>query len=132
VEQEKKAKQPFKPQNPKPFTRNQPFNKGSSNPIPNPQNPFPSYPQRTPAPQKFQTPQNKPNPNPMSNRRCFKCQGLGHIALDCPNRKVVTLAEWSAVKEEFEEEEKENECEDELEETQEEVVEEADEGELLV
>ena len=68
----------------------------------------------------------------MSNRRCFKCQGLGHIASDCPNRKVITLAEWATVKEEFEEEEKEDDFEDELEETQEEVVEEIDEVEMLV
>jgi len=66
----------------------------------------------------------------MSNRRCFKCQGLGHIASDCPNHKVITLAKCSAVKEEFEEEEKEDDFEDELEETQEEVVEEADEREM--
>ena len=25
--------------------------------------------------------------------RCFKCQGLGHIAFDCPNRKMVSLVE---------------------------------------
>ena len=68
----------------------------------------------------------------MSNRRCFKCQGLRHIASNCPNRKVISLAEWSAEKEEFEEEEKEDDYENKLEETQEEVVEEADVGELLV
>ena len=68
----------------------------------------------------------------MSNRRCFKCQGLGLIASDCPNRKVITLSEWSALKELFEEEENEVEREPELEETQEEVMEEADKGELLV
>jgi len=45
----------------------------------------------------------------MSNRRCFKCQGPGYVASDCPNCKVITLAEWSAVKEEFEEEDKEDE-----------------------
>ena len=28
-----------------------------------------------------------------TNRRCFKCQGFGHIASDCPNRKMVTLVE---------------------------------------
>ncbi|KAF7112533.1 hypothetical protein RHSIM_RhsimUnG0220300 [Rhododendron simsii] len=28
-----------------------------------------------------------------SSRRCFKCQGFGHIAADCPNRKVVSLVE---------------------------------------
>jgi len=80
--------------------------KGSSNPTPKPQNPFPTFPQRTPAPKKNQAPQNKPHPNPMSNHRCFKCQGLGHIASECPNRKVIALAEWAAVKEDFEEEEK--------------------------
>ena len=36
VEQEKKAKQPFKPQNTRPLTQNQPFNKGSSIPTPKP------------------------------------------------------------------------------------------------
>ena len=56
VEQQKKAKQSQKPQNTRPFTQNQPFNKGSSNLIPKPQNPFPSFPQRTPAPQRTQTP----------------------------------------------------------------------------
>ena len=48
------------------------------------------------------------------SRRCFKCQGLGHMAYECPNRRVVALVE----KEEAEEEdvEKEVECdhEDEL------------------
>jgi len=53
----------------------------------------------------------------MSNRSFFKCQGLGHIASECPNRKVITLAEWAAVKEDFEEEGKACESEPELEET---------------
>jgi len=43
----------------------------------------------------------------MSARRCFKCQGLGHIALDFPNRKVITLVEWDSVSEDEEEEENE-------------------------
>jgi len=67
----------------------------------------------------------------MSNRRCFKCQGLGHIASDYPNREVITLAEWTPVKEEFKEEEKVDDFQDDFTETQEEVVEEADERELL-
>jgi len=95
---------------------------GNSNPISKPQNLPPFFLERTPAPQKIQTPQHRPNPNHISNRRCFKCQGLGHIALDCPNYKVITLAEWLPVKEVFEEEEKEDDYEDEVEETQEEVV----------
>jgi len=78
--------------NTKSFIRNQPFNKGSSYPPPKPQIPFPSNPQRTSAPQKAPTTPFRPNPNPMSNIRCFKCQGLGHIASECPNRKVITLA----------------------------------------
>jgi hypothetical protein len=34
-----------------------------------------------------------------TNRRCFKCQGFGHIASDCPNRKMVTLVEEDMVME---------------------------------
>nr|GEZ15616.1 Gag-Pol polyprotein, putative [Tanacetum cinerariifolium] len=29
-----------------------------------------------------------------SPRRCFRCQGLGHIASECPNKKMITLAEF--------------------------------------
>jgi len=93
VEQQKKAKHPFKPQNSKPYTRNIPFNKGSSTPPHKPTNPFPSNPQRTLTPKKAQVTPTRPNPNPMSTRRCFKFQGLGHIASYCPNRKVISLAE---------------------------------------
>ena len=132
VEQQKKARPTFKPSNPRPPNRNQTFNKGSFQPPPKPQNPFPLNPQKTIAPQKAPAPPFHPNPNPMANRRWFKCQGLGHIASECPNRKVITLAEWTTVKEDFEEEEHENESEPESEEAHEGVIEEADEGELLV
>jgi len=67
----------------------------------------------------------------MNPRRCFKCQGLGHIAADCPNCRVITLAEWDAVEEEVAEEEKEESVEA-TEEEEEEVIAEADEGEMLV
>ena len=117
VEQQKKSRQPPEPQNPKPFTWNQPFNKGSSNPISKPRNPFSSFPKRILAPQKNQAPQNRPNPNLMSKKRCFTCQGLGHIASDYANHKAITLAEWSAMKEVFKDEEKKKDCEDELKET---------------
>ena len=56
------------------------------------------------------------------------CQGLGHIASECPNQRVVTLAEYQASFEEEMEEEKELY----LNETLEEVEEGPDEGELLV
>ncbi|GJX19894.1 RNA-directed DNA polymerase [Tanacetum coccineum] len=28
-----------------------------------------------------------------NSKRCYKCQGLGHFAADCPNRQIVTLLE---------------------------------------
>ncbi|GKB83406.1 gag-pol polyprotein [Tanacetum coccineum] len=46
------------------------------------------------------TPIQNQNPNLRSNRggvvtskRCFKCQGLGHFAAECPNRQIDTLLE---------------------------------------
>jgi len=52
--------------------------------------------------------------------------------VDCPNLKVITLAEWEVVKEiEIEEEENED-LVDDQEENQEEVEKEADEGEMVV
>ena len=47
----------------------------------------------------------------MSTRGCFKCQWLGHIAADCPKRKVVTLAEWRVMDKQQIEEEMEAESE---------------------
>ncbi|GJR89881.1 putative CCCH-type zinc finger family protein [Tanacetum coccineum] len=32
-------------------------------------------------------------------RKCFKCQGYGHIALECQNRKVITLMEEDIIEE---------------------------------
>ncbi|GKE00049.1 reverse transcriptase domain-containing protein [Tanacetum coccineum] len=28
-----------------------------------------------------------------NSKRCYKCQGLGHFAADCPNRQIVTFLE---------------------------------------
>ncbi|KAI9186492.1 hypothetical protein LWI28_017818 [Acer negundo] len=33
------------------------------------------------------------NSNCSSSIRCFKCQGLGHIASECPNCKIISLVE---------------------------------------
>lgn len=29
-------------------------------------------------------------------RRCFRCQGLGHIASECPNKRVISLADFES------------------------------------
>ena len=77
-------------------------------------------------------PPNKPNPIPMNIKGCSTCQGLGQTSSDCPDKEIITLAEWEAIAEEENEEKNEDESDHELNETQEEVVEEAGEEELLV
>ena len=47
------------------------------------------------------------------SRRCFKRQGVGHMASECPNRRVVALVEEEAEEEDVEEE-VESDHEDEL------------------
>ena len=96
-----------------------------------PRTPNHPFPQNTPAPQKAYPPANRANQGPMNPGWCFKCQGLGHIAAECPNRRVITLAKWEAVKEESAEEEKE-EFDEGLEEEEEEFIAGANEGEMLV
>ena len=59
-----------------------------------------------------------------TTRKCFKCQGYGHIIARCPTRKVATIIENSIE----EEEEEINHEEEEIEE----VTEYADEEEMLV
>jgi len=49
----------------------------------------------------------------MSARWCFKCQELGHIASNYPNRKVKTLAEWKSIEQDDEERGREESVEDE-------------------
>jgi len=89
--------------------------------------PFPPHPQRKPA----LTPFEYPSQNPRHPKRCFKCQGLGHIAADCTNRRAITLAEWNTVKGDMVKEEGEVQIEP-PEEEEEDVIVEADEGEMLM
>ena len=77
-------------------------------------------------------PPNRPKPDPINPRRCFKCQGLGYTPSDCPNKEITSLAEWEKTMEEENEEENEDESDHELEEIQAEVVEKASEEELLM
>ena len=67
----------------------------------------------------------------MSNRRCFKCQCLGHTASDCPNKEIISLAEWEATMKEKNQEEKEAYLIKDEEENQVEVKVRIDEGEML-
>jgi len=85
IEQQKKTK-PFKKDLPKPpLLKNPLFNEGSFKPPPKPTASTSNPP-----------PQNKPPFGFNSNIRCYKCQGLGHIASGCPNHRVITLAEYEA------------------------------------
>ena len=112
----------------KPIPKGAPSNKGSPY-APRSKGPSTPIPQ---APQKNPPSQTRSNPKSNTLGRCFKCQGLGHIASECPNRRIVSLAEWEANKEEQEKEDRAL-ClmEKSQEEEQEEVVEEDDEGKLL-
>jgi len=65
-------------------------------------------------------------------RRCFKCQGFGHRALDCPNHRIIISAEWEAVKEEENEKEKKVYLAEGQEENLEEVEERTNKGEILI
>jgi len=77
----------------KPLPKGQPFNKGSPSFPPKLVTAPTSFLQKNQAPKKDQPPQNRPNPRPSTPRRCFKCQGLGQIASECPNRRIISLAE---------------------------------------
>ena len=69
---------------------------------------------------------------PPQLRRYLKCQGLGHLATNCSNSKVITLEEWKAMREEENQEEKKMQLVEESKGGLEEVEEKANEGEILV
>ena len=68
----------------------------------------------------------------MDKKRCFHCQGLGHFASECPNKRIVTLAEYQASCEELEDKNDEGEKELLMTEALEEVEEGPDEEKMLV
>ena len=124
VEQQRKSK--GKSPLPKPYTRPYPTQR-TPNTFPRPQ----SNQNSRPTPPTAQTQTQRAQPKPDDRSRCSRCQGLRHIASECPNKRIVTLAEYQASFEEFVEEE-EGEKEVCLNEFVEEVEEGPDDGELSV
>ena len=122
VEQQKKSKgkSPICKPTPRPF----PSQKPSYFP-PKPQNPS----QLKSTPPASSIPSTKMSSKPKDKIRCFRWQGLGHVASECPNKRIVSLAKYQASFEEPHEEEGGEDC---LVENVEEVEEGPDEGELLV
>jgi len=122
AEFQKKAK--FKREPSKPLQGSYHFDNGCFTPTPKPQN-TPTAPLNS-----KQSPTKSPL-SPYEKKRCYKCQGFGHIASDCPNRKVITLVEYQELQEAELKEEGSNK-EVHLMEIKEECVVEVDEGESLV
>ncbi|KAD4889457.1 hypothetical protein E3N88_21530 [Mikania micrantha] len=50
----------------------------------------------TPNTNKPNLPPSKPIDAPKAPRRCFRCQGLGHIASECPNKRVITFTDFES------------------------------------
>jgi len=109
VEHQKKNKQALKHEFPKPPPHDQFVNKGSTLPTPKPTTPIPPIPQKDQTPQQSLPSSPRPKTIPMNIQRCFKCEGFGHLALDCTNHTIITLAEWQVAEEaKLEEESEEN------------------------
>ncbi|GKV42421.1 hypothetical protein SLEP1_g49829 [Rubroshorea leprosula] len=84
---------------------------------------------KTPAKTKKEVSSSRPAQS--NTRKCFKCQGFGHIASNCPNRRVVTIIEGEIHEASEDETEKEQNDETESPQLEEELIP-ADHGESLV
>jgi len=73
---------------PKPFARNQSFNKGSTQLNTKTTRNFSQIALKT------SNAQNKPPPNPATPKRYYKCHDLRNITSKCPTNRVITLAEY--------------------------------------
>ncbi|XP_057248316.1 uncharacterized protein LOC130590268 [Beta vulgaris subsp. vulgaris] len=98
--------------------------------------PYPKPTSTTQKPNQPTTYTPKPNTKPdtipslgKAPRRCYRCQGLGHIATECPNKKVISLAEYESLEDVIADQEEEEESGEEYEEGR---VVGPDEGECLV
>lgn len=97
-----------------------------------PKTPY-SFPKQSTPTKEFKTPppQNTNASNTrLDARRCFRCQGFGHLIADCPNKKVVTFVECENFDDDVEEEEEVEGSHEE--EVNDEHVISPDEGEVLV
>ncbi|XP_048503161.2 uncharacterized protein LOC125498889 [Beta vulgaris subsp. vulgaris] len=103
VERQNKNKSKGKWDSSRTFTKPTPYSKPNTT-LSKPNTSYSSKP-----PQKNEVKPTVPN----TPRRCYRCQGLGHIASECPNKKVITLAEYEAIEEGYEEEEEEENMEEE-------------------
>ncbi|KAJ0627391.1 putative nucleotidyltransferase, Ribonuclease H [Helianthus annuus] len=100
VEKQIRAKQKTTIPNPRPTTTNR--TTGPTNLPTKTNGPSVAIPNNTPN-------QAPPTPTPTmpSVQRCYKCQGIGHLRRECPNRHVVALTEETAPIYDTEDDEKE-------------------------
>ncbi|XP_048493901.2 uncharacterized protein LOC125494388 [Beta vulgaris subsp. vulgaris] len=107
VERQQKAKGKGKWEPSRTFTKTTPYTK------PNPTTQKPTQP--TASIPKTNPKTDTPLALNKAPRRCYRCQGLGHIASECPNKKIVSLAEYEALEVECEEQREEEESGEEYE-----------------
>ena len=95
VEQQQRIKP--KPESQRSFTRSINYPRTTTPNIePNPPKTAPTNPL---VPQRNAPSPSLPPPNQRFMKRCYGCQGVGHIVFECPNKKVITFVEYESIKE---------------------------------